>query len=44
MVTKLTTVMELKGIIIAATNGDKFPLIAKLNPTILYRMDSPKLM
>lgn len=36
--------MELKGIIIAATNGDKFPEIANDNPTKLYNKESPKLM
>ena len=35
IVTKLTMVMVLKGIIIAATKGDKLPDTAYVNPTAL---------
>ena len=34
---KTTIEMELNGIKMAATIGDKFPVIANTNPTILYR-------
>ena len=44
IVTKLTIVMVLKGIIIAATIGNKLPETAKLNPTTLYNKESVKLM
>lgn len=39
MVTKLTIVIELIGISMAATIGDKLTVTAKLNPTKLYRME-----
>ena len=35
--------MELKGINIAATKGDKCPVIAKESPVMLYNNESPKL-
>jgi len=44
IVTKLTIVMVLNGIMIAATMGIKFPDTAKLNPTTLYNNESVKLM
>jgi hypothetical protein len=44
MVTKLTIVMALIGIIIAANNGDNLPVKAKANPTELYNNDNPKLI
>ena len=44
MVTKLTIVMVLRGIIIDATNGKRFPVIAKDNPTTLYKSDKTKLI
>ena len=43
MVANVTIVMELIGIRIAATIGDKFAVHAKLNPTKLYRIDIMKL-
>ena len=36
-VAKTTTEIELIGIIMAATTGAKFPVIAKPNPMILYK-------
>jgi hypothetical protein len=39
MVTNVTIVMELAGIRMAATIGDRSACVAKLRPTILYRMD-----
>jgi hypothetical protein len=35
--------IELKGISMAATNGDISPRTAMLNPTILYSSDKTKL-
>ena len=37
-------VTVLKGIIIAATKGNKLPVIANDNPTILYNNDNVKLI
>ena len=39
-VTKATMVTELSGIRMADTTGERFPVVAKLNPTTLYRNDS----
>ena len=44
IVTKLTIVIVLNGIIIAATKGNKFPVTAKDNPTTLYNNESVKLI
>ena len=37
-------VMVLKGIMIAAIKGNKFPVIANDNPTTLYNKDNAKLI
>ena len=39
-----TTLMELKGIKIAATTGDNCPVTAKYKPTILYKNEIPMLI
>ena len=44
MVTKLIIVTVLKGIMIAATNGSKLPVIANESPTTLYINDKAKLI
>ena len=44
MVTKLTIVTVLKGIMMAATNGCRFPVMANDNPTTLYKSDNAKLI
>lgn len=44
IVTKLTIVIVLNGIIIAATKGSKFPVTANESPTTLYNNDNPKLI
>lgn len=44
MVTKLTIVIALIGIIIAANKGESLPVKAKVNPTALYSNDKPKLI
>jgi hypothetical protein len=36
--------MVLRGIMMAATNGKRFPVIANDNPTTLYNKDNPKLI
>ena len=36
--------MELRGIKIAATTGDNWPVTAKYNPTILYKKEMPMLI
>jgi hypothetical protein len=36
--------MVLKGIMMAATRGSKFPVTAKESPTILYTNESVKLI
>ncbi len=43
LVVNKTTVIELKGIKIAAITGDKFAETAKLNPTMLYINEMIKL-
>jgi len=43
-VANATTVTELMGISIAAKIGLRFPVMAKLIPMILYKMEIPKLM
>ena len=42
-VTNVTMLIELTGINMAAINGDINPCTAKLNPTILYKMERIKL-
>ena len=42
-VTKMTILIELAGMSMAATNGDNRPWVANPNPTILYKMDKMKL-
>ena len=42
-VTNVTMLIELTGINIAAINGDNKPCTAKLNPTILYKIERIKL-
>lgn len=44
MVTKVTMVIELIGINIAATIGDSLALTAKLNPMTLYKMEMIQLV
>lgn len=43
IVVKATTVIELSGMRIAATTGDRSPRKAKLSPPRLYRNEMPKL-
>lgn len=43
-VTYKTTEIELIGINIAATMGDRFPVTANNNPIILYKKDITKLI
>lgn len=43
IVVNITMLMELIGIKIAATTGDKFAVIAKDSPTILYKKETVKL-
>lgn len=42
-VVKITILIELRGIKIAATTGDNCPVTAKYNPNILYINDNTKL-
>ena len=43
-VTKATILMELTGIRMAATIGERFALSAKLSPTRLYRIEMIQLV
>ena len=43
-VTNATIETELMGIRMAETMGERFPVTAKLRPTMLYKKDSPMLI